>query len=170
MIIVKTKRLHISKIVLKDAAFFLQLMNTPGFLKYIGDRNIKTIADAKAYLKSGLLKSYKVHGFGYYKLTLKEEPDRPIGIVGILKRDVLEHPDVGFALLPEYERLGYSYEASIEILKLAKDRFNLKKITAITNPDNDKSIKLLEKLGLKLEQRTDPFNEGKDLLLFGKAL
>lgn len=170
MIISQTQRLNISKITLQDASFFVALMNTPGFLKYVGDRNIKTVEDAKNHLKKGLLKSYKDHGFGYYKLTLRDSPNMPIGIVGILKRDVLENADVGFALLPEYEKQGYAYEASMGILHLAKATFKLSKIVAITNPDNEKSIALLQKLGLTFEKKINPFDEDKELLLYVKTL
>ena len=170
MIIAESHRLLLSKITLKDAPFFVELMNTPGFLKFVGDRKIKTQKDAKTHLKNGLLKSYKEHGFGYYKFTLKEQPNIPLGIAGILKRDVLEYPDVGFALLPQYEKQGYAFEASEAVLKLAKEKFKINKISAITNPDNDKSITLLEKLGLTLEKRINPFDEAKELLLFAKAL
>ena len=170
MVVAKTQRLILSKITLKDAPFFVEIMNTPGFLKYVGNRNIKTTKDAKIHLKKGPLKSYKDYGFGHYKLTLRENLDEPIGLVSLLKRDTIKYPDIGFALLPEYEKQGYAYEASVAVLKLAKDQFNLKIITAITNPDNDKSIKLLEKLGLKFEKKVNPFDEAEELLLFVKTL
>lgn len=168
--IVETSRLVLSKITLKDAPFFVELMNTPGFLKFVGDRNIRTVKDAKSHLRNRFLKSYKEHGFGYYIITLKEQPNAPIGVVGLLKREVLEYPDVGFSLLPKYEKQGYAYEASVAVLKWAKDKFNLKTITAITKPNNDKSIGLLEKLGLTFEKRVKPFDDAEELLLFAKTL
>lgn len=170
MVIAETGRLVISEISIKEASFFVQLMNTPGFLKYVGDRNIKTKKDAEAYLKTRFLKSYEDHGFGYYKMALKEHKDRPLGVVGILKRDTLDDADVGFALLPEFEGKGYGYEASVEILKLAKEKFKMTKITAITDPENMKSIRLLERLGMTFEKRVAPFEADKELLLFVKDL
>ncbi|WP_223552148.1 GNAT family N-acetyltransferase [Aestuariivivens sp. NBU2969] len=170
MIQAETERLLLSKVTLKDASFFVELMNTPGFLKYVGDRHIKSPKDAREHIKNRFLKSYNKYGFGYYKLTLREQPNIPIGVVGILKRDVMEHPDLGFALLPQYERQGYGYEASVEMLKWAKEKFKIRRILAITDPDNDKSIKLLEKLGLTFEKRMNPFDETKELLLFAKDL
>lgn len=170
MPIAETNRLLISKITLNDAKFFLELVNTPNWLKYIGDRKLKTIKDAKYYLKKGTLKSYTDYGFGFYKLELKEIEKSPIGICGLVKREQLEDVDIGFALLPKYEGKGFGYEASVEVLKLAKETFNLNRIVAITLPTNTSSIKLLEKLGLLFEKRINPFEDGKELLLFAKTL
>ncbi len=168
MIIAKTQRLIISKVRIADAPFFVELMNTPHWLKYIGDRHVKTIKHAEDHLKKGILKSYREFGFGFYKLLLKEEQNKIIGVVGLIKRKELEDVDIGFGFLPDYEGKGYGYESSLEIIKLAKNKFNLKKITAITNPINTNSIKLLEKLGLSFEKKVNPFEDGKELLLFAK--
>jgi RimJ/RimL family protein N-acetyltransferase len=170
MPIATSKRLIISKLTLQDASFFLKLCNSPNWITYIGDRQLKTIADAKSYLKKGTLQSYKNHGFGFYKLQLKQENNKTIGVCGLIKREQLTHVDIGFALLPEYEGQGFGYESSVEILKLAKDKFKLKKLVAITMPSNQSSIKLLEKLGLTYEKRINPFEDGKELLLFAKTL
>ncbi len=170
MIIAETERLLISKVSLQDAPFFVELMNTPHWLKYIGDRNIRSVKDAEANLKNGILKSYKDNGFGFYKVLLKAENNRTIGTAGLIKREQLDDVDVGFGFLPEYEGKGFGFEASVEIMKLAKSEFKLKKVVAITNPDNHNSIKLLEKLGLVFEKRVNPFEEDKELLLFAKTL
>ena len=170
MIIAETERLIISKITLKDAPFFLELMNTPHWLKYIGDRNVKTIRASEENLKNGILKSYKEFGFGFYKVRLKAEENKTIGTVGLVKRKELEHVDIGFGFLPEYEGKGFGFESSVEIMSIAKQTFNLHKITAITNPNNHNSIKLLEKLGLNFEKKINPFEDGKELLLFAKDL
>lgn len=170
MTIAETSRLVISKITLNDSKFFLELVNTPNWLKYIGDRHIKTIEDAKKYLKNVTLKSYTDFGFGFYKLQLKEDTNKTIGICGLVKRDQLNDVEIGFALLPEYENKGFGYEASLTVLLLAKKTFNLKKITAITLPTNKSSIKLLEKLGLTFEKTVKPFDDGEELLLFAKTL
>lgn len=170
MIIVETERLIISKVTLKDAPFFLELMNTPHWLKYIGDRNIRSVKDAEEAIKNSHLKSYKDNGFGFYKVLLKAENNKTIGTAGLIKRDELDDVDIGFGFLPEYEGKGFGFEVSVEIMKLAKSEFKLKKVVAITNPDNHNSIKLLEKLGLVFEKRINPFEEGKELLLFAKAL
>jgi RimJ/RimL family protein N-acetyltransferase len=168
--ITETHRLIISKLTLEDAPFFLELVNTPNWIKYIGDRNLKSIEDAKTYLKEGTLKSYENYGFGFYKLELKEEDNKAIGTCGLVKRDQLESVDIGFAMLPDYEGKGFGFESSIEILKLAKDTFKLDKVLAITLPTNTNSIKLLEKLGLTYEKRVKPFEDDEELLLFAKDL
>lgn len=170
MRIAETSRLLITKITLRDAQFFLELVNSPHWLKYIGDRHLKTIKDTKTYLQNGTLKSYTNFGFGFYKLQLKENENKTIGICGLIKREQLEDVDIGFALLPEYEGKGFGYEASLAVLKLAKEKFNLKKVIAITLPTNTNSIKLLGKLGLSYEKKVIPFEDGEELLLFTKTL
>ena len=170
MIVAETNRLLISKFTLKDAPFFLELVNSPNWIKYIGDRKTKTIKEAKERIKTGHLKSYETHGFGFYKLLLKAENNKPIGTCGLIKRDSLEYVDIGFAMLPNYESLGLAHEASSEIIKLAKNVFKLDKIVAITTPDNESSIKLLKKLGLTFEKKVTPFEDEEDLLLFAKTL
>ena len=119
MIVSKTHRLVISKV----APFFVELMNSPNWIKYIGDRNIKTVKDAEKHLKNGILKSYKESGYGFYKVTQKSEPDKAIGIVGLVKQKELEHTDIGYGFLPEYEGKGFGYESSIAIMDLAKKTF-----------------------------------------------
>ncbi|GAA4895509.1 GNAT family N-acetyltransferase [Flaviramulus aquimarinus] len=170
MIIAETDRLLISKFNTKDAPFFLELANAPNSKKYIGDKNLKSVEDAKQYLTNKTIKSYKDFDFGFYKLELKEENNKPIGTCGLAKREELEFADIGFAFLPQYEGKGFGYEASIEILKLAKNRFKLSKITAITVPYNKNSIKLLGKLGLTFEKKVKPFEDDEELLLFTKNL
>ncbi len=165
----ETERLIISKITLKDVTFFLELINTPHWIKYIGDKKVRTISEAKRYLKNGILKSYKEEGFGFYKLSFKNEGLNAIGICGLVNRKELEDVDIGFALLPKYEGRGFGIEASIEIMKLAHHKFGLKKVTAITLPKNLNSIKLLKKLGLKYQKTVIPFEDGKELLLFVKT-
>ncbi|HLV38055.1 GNAT family N-acetyltransferase [Xanthomarina sp.] len=170
MLVAETHRLFITKFTENDAPFFLELANSPTWIKYIGDRGLKTISDAKNYLKEGTIKSYTEFGFGFYKLQLKAENGKPIGTCGLVKRDRLEHVDLGFAMLPEYEGKGFGFEASEEILELAKNQFHLDKILAITLPTNSKSVKLLEKLGLAFEKRVKPFEDDEELLLFAKTL
>lgn len=169
MPIAETSRLFISKITLKDSRFFLELVNTPHWLKYIGDRKIKTVKDAKTYLRNVTLKSFTDFGFGFYKLQIKDT-NKTIGICGLVKRKQLDDVEIGFALLPEYEGKGFGYEASLSVLELAKETFGLKKITAITLPTNISSIKLLEKLGLTFEKKVKPFEDDEELLLFAKKL
>ena len=170
MQIAETKRLILSKITTNDAAFILELMNSPGWLKYIGDRNIKTVEAATVHIENNQLKCYKTYGFGYYKIQIKAENLKTIGTCGLLKRDELEHVDVGFSLLPNYHGKGYGFEAVTEIMNLAKSEFNMKRICAITLPINKPSIHLLEKLGLSYQKTVKPFDNDEELLLFAKDL
>lgn len=170
MIVAETNRLFISKFTLKDAPFFLELVNSPNWIKYIGDRKTKTIKDAEERIKTGHLESYKTSGFGFYKLLLKAENNKAIGTCGLIKRDTLDEVDIGFAMLPDYEGIGIGYEASIAVIKLAKQTFQLKKLVAITNPDNNKSIKLVKKLGFTYQNKVKPFEDDEELLLFAKTL
>jgi RimJ/RimL family protein N-acetyltransferase len=170
VIVSTTNRLTLSKITVQDAPFFVKLMNTPGFIKYIGDRNIRSVDDAASYLENDIIKSYQDNGFSYYKVALKEDLGNILGIVGILKREQLECPDIGFAFLPQNEGKGYAFEATSELMRLAKDKFNIAKVSAITLELNKSSIKLLEKLGLTFEKRIKPFDNDEELLLFAKEL
>lgn len=170
MIVAETDRLILSKVTLKDAPFFLELMNSPKWVKYIGDRNIRTIEDAEDHLKSTILKCYAEHGFGFYKVLLKVDNKKTIGISGLVKREQLEDADIGFGFLPNYEGNGYGFESSMAVLDLAKEHFDLSKITAITLPTNTKSIHLIEKLGLVYQKKVKPFEDDEELLLFAKNL
>jgi RimJ/RimL family protein N-acetyltransferase len=169
MIIATTDRLIIKRFTLKDAAFLKKLVNTPNFLKFIGNRNINTIEEAKTYIKNTHFKSYKTYDFGFYKLILKDS-NTPIGTCGLVKRNELNNADIGFAFLQEYENKGYGFEASEAIIKLAKLQFKLNKLLAITVPYNTSSIKLLEKLGFTFEKRIKPFEDDEELLLFAKTI
>ena len=170
MQIITTQRLIISKVTLKDAPFFVELMNTPSWLKFIGDRNIKTVEDAENNLKNGILNSYETSGYGFYKVTQKSDPNKPIGIAGLVKRKELEHTDIGFGFLPDFEGKGFGYESSMAIMQLAKHTFKLSRILAITDPENKSSIHLLEKLGLSFQNSIYPFVDNEELLLFAKYL
>ena len=132
MPIAETDRLIISKFTLKDAPFFLELTNTPNWIKYIGDRNLKTVQDVEEYIKNRTLRSYSEFEFGFYKLQLKNENQKSIGTCGLIKRETLDDVDIGFAMLPEYESKGFGYESSLAIMELAQHKFNLKPILAIT--------------------------------------
>jgi RimJ/RimL family protein N-acetyltransferase len=170
MIVAETDRLVISEFTIEDAPFYLELVNTPHWIQYIGDRNIKTIEQAENALKNNNIKSYTDNGFGFYKLLLKSENLKPVGTCGLIKREYLEDIDIGFAMLPEYERKGLGYESAAKIIQLAKHQFKIKRIVAITLPNNKGSIALLEKLGLNYEKTIIPFDDDEELLLFAKHL
>jgi len=166
--ILETDRLALREFNENDADFIVNLVNSEGWLKYIGDKNIKSTDQARGYLVNGPLKSYTDNGFGLSLVELKKDKS-PIGMCGIINRDSLEHPDIGFAFLPGYSGQGYGYEISKRTLQYAIDDLKLTKIVAITVPENIASIKLLEKLGLRFEKNIKAQNDTTDLLLFGTA-
>ena len=167
-VIAETKRLRIELLDKSDAGFMLELVNTPNWKKYIGDLRIKTRLGAKKYILDGPVKSYHSNGFGLYKLCLKEN-GVAIGVSGILLRKELSLPDLGYALLPEYEDLGYAHEAAQEVINLARSKFHIHKLLAVTRDDNVRSIKLLEKLGF-VYQRNSSKNMANNIRLYSQLL
>ena len=162
--ILKTERLQLRQFTLDDSEFIIRLLNSEGWLKYIGDRNVQTKEQAETYLKKGPLKSYKQNGFGLCMVEMHN--GIPVGMCGIIKRDYLKHPDIGFAFLTEYCSMGYGYEIASAVLVHARNDLNMPTIFAITLPNNKNSIRLLEKIGLRFVKlfRTEP--EAEELLLY----
>lgn len=147
MIIAETDRLILRRLTHEDKHFILRLVNEPSWLRFIGDRNVHSPEDAVRYITDGPMAMYAKYGFGLFLVVLKGS-DTPIGMCGLLKRDTLEHADIGFAFLPEYWGQGYAYEAAAATMAYGQKQHGLNKIIAITSPDNASSIKLLKKLGL----------------------
>lgn len=162
-----SKRVLIQPLTIKDGDFLFVLMNTPKWIEFIGDRGIKNVADAKKYLLTNIIPSYNKHGFGLCKVSLRDG-STSIGICGLLKRDYLIHPDLGFAILPGYEGKGYAIEASMTILAYAKNELRLKRILAITLEANAASIGLLKKLGFQNKKVIT--REKEQLLILSKNL
>lgn len=150
MISIETERLQLRYYTVADAPFIFKLMNSEGWLRNIGDRDIKSIADAEVYIEAKYLPSYALNGYGAYIVILKET-GLAVGSCGLYKRENLEHPDIGFAFLTEYLGKGFGYEASQGVMKNAKEELGIKAFLGITLPTNIASIKLLEKLGLKMK-------------------
>ena len=163
--ILNTKRLLLREAELSDSPFFFELLNTAKWLKYIGDRGIKTLNDAEKYINDKLIKSYKTNGFGLYVYELKDS-HIPIGICGFIKRDYLDSVDIGFAILPEYERKGYTYEISDAVMKYGKETLGINKVVAITTKDNIASQELLKKIGFNFKSYITEPDTDEELLLF----
>ncbi len=163
--ILQTERLTLRQFELTDARFIVELVNTPGWIEFIGDRNIKTEEAAIVYLQNGPMKSYKENGFGLWMVETKEN-GTPIGMCGILKRDSLEYPDIGFAFQPEFVGLGYAFEIANATIHYAKDKLDLKTVFAITVPTNKKSIRLLEKIGLTFTKTIFTPVDNEELMLY----
>ncbi len=163
-LILETDRLTIRQLTLADAPFIVELVNTPGWLRFIGDRNIKTNEQAETYLTNGPLASYAQNGFGLYGVELKGEKTL-IGMCGLIKRETLPNPDIGFAFLPDCIGKGFAFEAASTVMALATNTLSLSVVLAITLPDNQPSRKLLEKIGLKFVKTiASPDNE--ELMLY----
>ncbi|HOX83970.1 MAG TPA: GNAT family N-acetyltransferase [Chryseolinea sp.] len=163
--ILTTDRLKLRQFELSDAEFIVELVNTPGWLEFIGDRNIKSVESANEYLQNGPLKSYAENGFGLWLVELKSDRTS-IGMCGILKRDSLENPDIGFAFLPDFVGKGYAFEMVTATLKYALYSIKLKTIFAITIPTNVRSRKLLEKLGFRYSDTIRLSPESETLFLY----
>ncbi len=151
MKVVETERLILKEFNLTDAPFILELVNDPSWLQYIGDRDVHTMAEARLYLQTGPLDSYQRFGFGLYLTWLKKE-ETPIGMCGFVKRPSLPDVDIGYALLPQFTGQGFAFEAAIAVMNYGKTTLGLKRLAAVTAPDNTRSIKLLEKLGFHFEK------------------
>ncbi len=166
MIVLETDRLVLRHLTLNDAPFIVELVNEPSFLRFIGDRGVKTLQDARQYLLKGPIASYERFGFGLNLTFLKETGD-PIGMCGLLKRDTLPDVDAGFAFLPGHWRKGYAFESGSAVVAHGRSAFSLKRIVAITSPDNVASIGVLEKMGLKFEALVRLGDDAREVKLFG---
>ena len=145
--ILETERLRLCALGLGDAAFILRLVNEPSWLEHIGDRHVHDLEGARRYLRDGPLAMYERHGFGLYRIERKADA-ASLGMCGLLKREQLEHADIGYALLPEFCGAGYALEATTAVLDYGNRVLALQPIAAITTPSNRRSIALLDKLGL----------------------
>ena len=144
-LVAHTQRTIVNRISIDDAPFFVQLVNSPGWLRYIGDRQVSDVADAERFLEDGFLQSYRDNGFGHY--LVRSRQGDPMGICGFLKKPILENPDFGFAFLPEYMGQGFAFEACEKVLKLAVEYYRFTILDAVLSVDNSRSKRLLEKLG-----------------------
>jgi len=165
MLICETERLSVSQLTVHDAPFIFTLLNTPTWLRFIGDRGIKNIDEARNYLLNGPIASYKRLGFGLYLIKLKEG-NIPVGISGLIKRDGLEHVDIGFALHPDYTGKGYAFEATAAVMTYAHEVLRLATVVAITTEDNTHSIALLLKIGLRYKKMVTLPGNQKEYMLF----
>ncbi|WML48831.1 GNAT family N-acetyltransferase [Neobacillus sp. PS3-34] len=165
MKIIETERLILRWLVPDDSAFILELLNDPTWIRFIGDRGVRTLEDARNYILTGPMDMYSRLGFGLYLTELKDGRI-PIGICGLIKRDSLEDVDLGFAFLSKFQSKGYGYEAASATMAYGKEQLGLKRIVAITSKDNDNSSKLLEKVGMKFEQTIKFHPDNEELKLF----
>jgi RimJ/RimL family protein N-acetyltransferase len=168
MHVIRTARLQLRELRLQDDEFILQLLNEAAFLRYIGDKGVRTLSDARDYILKGPMDSYRRFGFGLY-LTSLRDGGLPIGICGLVKRDALVDVDVGFAFLSRYWSQGYATESAAAVLAHGKERLQLARIVAITASENHGSIAVLEKIGLQFERMIQVTANSPELKMFGPA-
>jgi RimJ/RimL family protein N-acetyltransferase len=161
----ETERLLLRPTAEQDAAFLLELLNTPKWLQHIGDRNVKSLREAKEYIRVRIRPQLERLGYSNYTVIRKSDGVK-IGGCGLYDRQGLEGIDIGFAFLPEYERKGYAYEAAKKIKEAGFDIFGINRICAITSVANTASQKLLEKLGLSFKKMVNLPDDDEELLLY----
>ena len=165
MYVLETERLTLRRLSLDDAAFILELLNDPSFLRFIGDKGVRNLEDARQYILKGPIDSYQQKGFGIYLVALKAA-NVPIGMCGLVKRDALEDADIGFAFLPEFRSRGYAFEAAAAVKDYGLSVLGLQRLLAITNKDNEGSIRVLEKIGMKFERMIRLTSDSPEIRLY----
>jgi [ribosomal protein S5]-alanine N-acetyltransferase len=163
--VLETERLTLRHATTADDRFIFELVNDPAFIRNIGDRGVRTLADAERYVLDGPIASYEKFGFGMYVVEVRES-GTPIGLCGFVKRDWLPDVDIGFAFLPQYRSQGYARESASAVRRYGHEVLGLTRIVAIVSPANADSIRLLEKIGLRFEGMVRPVNEDADIKLF----
>jgi RimJ/RimL family protein N-acetyltransferase len=162
MTVVETDRLALRHFTHDDAPLVLELLNDPLWIRFIGDRNVRTLDDARAYLDKPI-DSYRVHGYGLYHVARKSDLE-PLGMCGLVKRDNLPHADIGFAFLERFRGAGYALEAARATLDHARGPLGLGRILAVVSPENARSASLVAKLGFVRERSIAWNGSEKDLV------
>ena len=165
MQVLETERLVLRRLSTDDAEFVLEHLNDPSFHRYIGDRGVRSVEQARQYLVDRVMASYEKFGFGIYLVELKDSREQ-IGTCGLLKREEMEDVEVGFALLPQYWSKGYALEAAQAVMEYGHQELGLERIVAIVNPGNSRSFKLLEKIGLRFDRMIRLSAEDAEIELF----
>ena len=166
--IAETERLLLRWLDSGDAAFILRLLNEPAWLKYIGDKGVRTLQDAQDYIRKGPREMYERVGHGLYLVETKEGGER-IGICGLIKRETLEDVDLGFAFLPEFQGQRYAFESATATIAYGWNKLGLARIVAVTSRDNQSSVRLLGRLGFRFERSVRLDTEGPELELYAHA-
>ncbi len=165
MIVIATERLELRQFGENDAAFILRLVNEPSFLRYIGDRGVRSLDDARRYIAEGPLAGYERYGHGLL-CAIRKADGLAVGMCGVLKRDTLPDPDLGFSFLPEHWSQGYAFESASAVMIHARQTLGLGRILAITTVDNQPSMRLLAKLGFRFDRMIMTGDDPTELRLF----
>ena len=166
-VVAETGRLRLRRPTAADADFFLELLNDPGFLEHIGDRGIRDLDAARGYVETAVLSSYQRHGYGMCVVEVKESGARA-GLCGLVRRDWLDHTDLGYAFLPAFRGRGYAEESAAAVLADAAGRLDIGRLVAIVSPSNSRSMSLLEKLGFVPAGEVTAPGESKALRLYAR--
>lgn len=161
MMKLESKRLLIRDTFVSDAPFYFELFNDPDWIKFISDKNLKSVEETEVYLKDILFKNSKTGGLGFFTVILKETGE-PIGTSTALQREKLDYIDIGYGFLPKGRGKGYAIEATKLIIQYVREKFNQKKVYAFTVPENEKSQNLLKKLNFKYVGLQPIFGEEED--------
>jgi ribosomal-protein-alanine N-acetyltransferase len=167
--VIETGRLNLRELSEADAAFMLAVLNDPGFVRFVGDRGVRTVEEAARYIGERFVESYRQNGFGLWLVETKDEK-MPAGICGLLRRGTLPGVEVGYAFLPPFRSRGYAFEAASAATAYARDVLGLPRLYAVVNPDNAVSIRVLEKLGMKFERMVKLSGEESEIKLFSTDL
>ena len=169
MVIHETPRLRLRELEPEDDAFVLELVNEPAWLRFIGDRDVHSLDDARRYIARGPAASYAKHGYGLWAVELRATAER-LGICGLVRRQSLAHADLGFAFLARHWGHGYAREAASAVVELARERFHLPHLLAITDPDNTASKQVLERVGFHFEKSFRFGETGEELAMYAREL
>jgi len=161
-------RLRLRELVHGDAAFVLELVNDPAWLRHIGDRNVHSLDDARGYVDR-VRASYEANGFGLWVVEPREGGEA-LGLSGLIRREHLEHPDLGFAFLERARGRGFAREAAAVVLEVAHARHGLRHVLAITTPENEPSQRVLAHVGFRFVRRGAFDDTSEELCLYGRDL
>ena len=167
--IAETPRTLLRLLAEDDAPFIVELLNDPDFLRFIGDKGVRTLDDAKAYVRNGPMASYATYGFGLF-LVIRKADRMPIGFCGLIQRDYLPVPDIGYAFLPGHRGCGFAVESGTAVLDYGRREHGLSRVMAMTHPENVGSVRVLERLGLSFERRFQHETDPHEVLLFAREL
>ena len=146
--VLETPRLLLRELTLDDAGFYLRLVNEPSWLRFIGDRGLRNLEGSRRYLADGPVASYARNGFGLWVVHPRQRSE-PVGLCGLVRRDSLPHPDLGFAFFPSAWGRGWASESAAAVLDLARYSLGMRRVLAITDPANAASIRVLRRLGMR---------------------
>ncbi len=163
--LITSERLSLRWLTADDAPFILELLTNPSWLQYIGDKGLKTTEDARNYIVNGPMAMYEKYGFGLY-LVERVADGAALGLCGLIKRDGLADVDIGYGFMPRYWSQGYALESSLAVLDYGRKALGIERVVAITSDDNQASVRLLEKLGLRHTANVRLSDIAPELMLF----